>query len=323
LAVSYSSANFPTGLHNIRIHLNLNNPQEAYNERLNLKRNPNVYFTLHSNQEKRLETRIDGYLVQASVFPSGKVVISIPCSKKPFPITMHSPLQTTSDFTSLIAEIRRFLVQCLLDFNGRLVPPIHAPTWRLVHADINWDVPSTALNFLTMNDIQITLLDNVILRIYRKKLDDAKTYIRVEGTHSFGNAPVGTDEIGPIIVTAAEELAQRLAMKKEKERPLAMVYNNKCAACGQEIDESPTIRKYQPLSCYHPILGKLNGIICSRCLNWSYDVGSHLYHQEDDAPHYHRKPLKLKDGRYLTSDGKSFHYDNSWFFLEEEGVESQ
>jgi hypothetical protein len=30
----------------------------------------------------------------------------------------------------------------------------------------------------------------------------------------------------------------------------------------------------------------------------------------------HRKSLRLKNGIYLTSDGKSFHYDNSSFFLD-------
>lgn len=219
LAARYCNAGIPTGLHNIRVHVTLNNPAEAYHERLDYHNNPHVFYTLHANKEKRIETQIDSYLVQASVFPSGKVVIAIPCSDKPFPITMSNSAQTTSDFNALIAQIRYFLVDCFRDFRGSIVPPIHSAAWRLVHADINWDIPTTALNFLKINDIQITKVNDIILRVYKKMLN-AKTYVRVEeGTHAFKNIPIGTDAIGPTLVSAAEQAAQRLKLDGDKERP--------------------------------------------------------------------------------------------------------
>lgn len=86
-----------------------------------------------------------------------------------------------------------------------------------------------------------------------------------------------------------------------------MMKKYRCAACGDEIDwSSPTIRKYAPRDCKHPILKSFHGIICSNCWNWSYNIFVRLRRNQ--------KPLKLKDGRYLLPNGEWFRYDNSAFF---------
>lgn len=208
----------PIVFHNIRIHVKLNNQSEAYYERLNYKNNSNVYYTKHANQEKRLETRIDGYLIRASVFPKGKLIITIPCSDRPLPIIMDSASRMSGVINGLTNQIRYFLINAFRDFNCQIVPPVHTPSaWVLIHSDINFDVPTTTLNFLNMVDIQITQVDDIIFRVY-KKLLDAKPFIRFEeGTHPFRNAQLGTDDIGPIVISAAEDLAQRVAMVEEND----------------------------------------------------------------------------------------------------------
>ena len=200
----------PIAMHNIRLQTTLVNPTEAYEERLNLRNNPYCYFTTHANKEKRLEFYIDGYLVQCSVYPNGKVVICINSSSRPLPISPNNRDKTTSDFTSFVAQIRAFLVQNLRDFHSKIVPPIHDPSWCLVHADFNTDIPTKDINFrgcIQVNDFA----NNVVLKIYKKRLGpQGKRYIRFEeGVHTFKNAPIN-NSIGETIVTAAKEAQQNI-----------------------------------------------------------------------------------------------------------------
>ena len=197
-------------MHNIRLQTSLLNPTEAYEERLNIKNNPYCYFTTHANKEKRLEFYIDGYLVQCSIFPSGKVAISIISSSRPFPISPNNADRITSDFSSFVAQIRAFLVQNLRDFHGKIVPPVHDPSWCLVHADFNTDIPTKDINFrgcLQVNDFA----NNVVLKVYKKRLGlQGKRYIRFEeGVHAFKNAPLDST-IGETIVAAAKEAQQNI-----------------------------------------------------------------------------------------------------------------
>jgi hypothetical protein len=200
----------PIAMHNIRIQTTLLNRTEAYEERLNIKNNPYCYYTTHANKEKRIEFYIDGYLVVCSVYPNGKVVISIPSSSRPLPISSNSADKTTSDFISFVAQIRAFLVQNLRDFHGKIVPPIHDPSWCLVHADFNTDVPTKDINFrgcIQVNDFA----NNVVLKIYKKRLGpQGKRYIRFEeGVHAFHNAPLD-NSIGETIVAAAKQAQQNI-----------------------------------------------------------------------------------------------------------------
>jgi hypothetical protein len=109
-----------------------------------------------------------------------------------------------------------------------------------------------------------------------------------------------------------------------RERPLAMAQlssnnNVKCAACGREIDQSPSIRKYQPLACWHPELRKLGGLICSHCKNWDFDTFDRYDRSNDNSTgSSSRRPLRLKDGKFLTSNGGCFRSDITAFFLQQQ-----
>ena len=199
----------PIGFHNIRIHLALppEYASEAYNERLAHVRESNT-----REKSKRVNAVIDGFKVELLFYPKGKVVIMVPCSDRPFPIHLDSPEQVTSDFNSFVAQIRRIIVTHLSDHRGRIVPPIHSSAWRLVHGDLNWDIPTTMLSYLGMDGIQITKASDAILRIYRKRVRGER-YVRVEeGVHRFTKDVKGgfDNSVGFSIIEAAKRAQKQL-----------------------------------------------------------------------------------------------------------------
>lgn len=206
----------PTGIHNIRIHLSL--PQEyvteVYYERLAHLSEPPT----KREKAKTVSTMIDGFEVRMKFYPkSNTVVIMVPCSDVPFPISLNSPERVTSDFNSFVAQIRRVICAHLSDNKGRIVPPIHSPVWRLIHADINWDIPTTTLSYLSMDGIQVTKVNDIVVRVYRKRIMGER-FVRVEeGVHSFmKDTQEGfNDSIGSVIVGAARRAQKKLPVSAE------------------------------------------------------------------------------------------------------------
>lgn len=198
------------GMHKLHLHLTIGGGnhsliEEAYHERL-----AHVPANSNNNKEKLVERRIDNYLVRCSFFPSGAVDIYIPCSDRPFPIYMHDHDDTAINIIGFISQIRQFISSsdCLNDTRGVLVPPIKDPAWELVDADLNFDVPITPLKFKTMGHYQIVKFGEVF-RIYKKMLD-GQLYVRVEQDMVF-KAPISNkEELGPIIVSAAKLMPQKL-----------------------------------------------------------------------------------------------------------------
>jgi hypothetical protein len=197
-------------MHKLHLHLtygggNQSLIDEAYHERLaHIPANPK------KNKEKLVERRIDNYLVRCSFFPSGAVDIYIPCSDRPFPIYMHDPDATAINIIGFISQIRQFISSsdCLNDTRGALVPPIQDPAWQLVDADLNFDVPITTLKFKIMRHFQIVKFGEVF-RIYRKLLG-GQPYARVEQDKVFKTPLSNKEELGPIIVSAAKLVPQKL-----------------------------------------------------------------------------------------------------------------
>jgi hypothetical protein len=198
------------GMHKLHLHLTIgggNHPviEEAYRERLaHIPANPK------KNKEKLVERRIDNYLVKCSFFPSGAVDIYIPSSDRTFPIYMHDPDATAINIVGFISQIRQFISspECLNDTRGALVPPIQDPAWQLVDADLNFDVPITTLKFKIMRHFQIVKFGEVF-RIYRKLLE-GQPYARVEQDKVFKTPLSNKEELGPIIVSAAQLVPQKL-----------------------------------------------------------------------------------------------------------------
>src|SRR5215203_506733 len=198
------------GMHKLHLHLTIGGGnhsliEEAYHERLaHIPANPS------KNKEKRVERRIDNYLVKCFFFPHGAVEIYIPCSDRPFPIYMDDPDATAINIIGFISQVRQFICSsdCLNDTRGVTVPPIQDPAWQLVDADLNFDVPITRMNFKIMGHYQIVKFGEVF-RIYKKMLD-GQTYARVE-QHKVYQAPLSNkEELGPIIVSAAKLVPQKL-----------------------------------------------------------------------------------------------------------------
>ena len=205
-----TSRAIPVGIHKIHIHLSVGggNPsliQEAYDERLaDVPANP------RKNQEKLVECRIDNHLVKCCFFPSGAVDIYIPCSAQPFPIYIHDPEATAINLIGFASQIRQFICSsdCLKDSRGLLVPSIQDPVWQLVDADINFDVPITPMKCKIMGHYQIVKFGEVF-RIYKKMLD-GQPYARVEQDKVFKTPLSNKEELGPLIVSAAKLVPQKL-----------------------------------------------------------------------------------------------------------------
>jgi len=216
LAVSDADGVAPTGMHNVHIHVTLPSPayaKEVYEERLHYIKPQNT-----KQRAKKLEAKMDNYRVRCLVYPHGKIIITIPCTEKPFPINLDSPEQTSIEFIALVAAIRHQLTtNWLSDSRGIIVPPIQSDAWRFVHADLNWDIPTTALNFLDMCDVQITHFNDV-WRFYKKQIDN-HLYVRIEqGTHQFSNALTTVsfnESIGATIIAAVKEARDKLRVMKE------------------------------------------------------------------------------------------------------------
>ncbi len=204
----------PSGMHKIHIHLDLNRvyASEAYHERLaHVPIRPSV---ADNNKGKLLSCRIQNQLVNCFISPHGAVDIYIRCSRKPLPIYIQDPDATRTYIIAFVSEVRQFLCGSsgLKDYSSKIVPPIQ--NWRLVRADINFDVPCTTNKFQITANMQITKFGDVF-RIYAKMLE-GKTHIRLEQDNVF-NAPLsGTNEnnnnqnLGHTIVSAAKSLARKL-----------------------------------------------------------------------------------------------------------------
>jgi hypothetical protein len=219
-----SSGRIPTGMHNILIHLTLfpGTEQEAYHTSL-----ADVPPSQKYNKVKFLETKIDGHLIQYQVYPKGKVIIHIPSTRRPFVILddYASSQLTSSAYTFLpdyflpfVAQIRDFLQRRLSDnIQCKIVPPLQGltSTWVLKHADLNWDVPTTPLNYKVFSSpVQIPHLNGIFLRVYRKMSLQHRTQLRVEeGVHKFNSSFTdATSSLGPTIISAAKDAMQKLSL---------------------------------------------------------------------------------------------------------------
>jgi hypothetical protein len=209
----------PVGLHNIRLTLQLppELTSEVYHEHLS-----DIPPSSTREKSKRIAFKVDGFKVDVFFYPNknAKTVIIVSCSNRPFPISLNSPERTTSDFTSFVAQIRGAICRRLSDGNGRIVPPVHnARCWRLASAEFNWDLTVTTMQYLGMDGLQITKVNDITQRIYRKRIE-GKHVMRIEETvHSFPSAEeekIGRaidNSVGDSLVAAAKAVKKNLSMR--------------------------------------------------------------------------------------------------------------
>jgi hypothetical protein len=120
---------------------------------------------------------------------AGKVIIAVPSSERPLPFPNKEDL--ANEFLIFLGEIRGYIQRCLSDRRGVLVPS--AFSWRLVHADINKDVPCSPELFLTLHDMEMIRVDGVF-RFYARMLQ-GYCHVRLEkGNHVFNQTVEQTME---------------------------------------------------------------------------------------------------------------------------------
>jgi hypothetical protein len=207
-------------MHNIRLFLQIP-PQyakEVYYERLS-----HIPESKTKEKAKKLSTKIDNYKIDIFFYPTEnrKTVIYTSCSDKPFPISLNTPQRVTSDFTSFVAQIHHFICSHISDYRGKIIGPIHnTQYWTTGRFEYNWDIPTTTLQFLGMDGIQVTGVDDVIKRVYRKRFsDNGKRCIRLEESVDLAallgkkrsELPID-DTIGFSLVEAAKAVKKRLSM---------------------------------------------------------------------------------------------------------------
>jgi hypothetical protein len=134
-----------------------------------------------NNQGKTLpHTCIDSYEIKVDVFPNATVTVTVPSTDNPLPFPNTEEL--ANEFLVFLGEIRGYIQRCLSDKRGVIVPSVLS--WRLVHADINKDVPCSSELFITFPKLEISRLDGVF-RLYARMLQ-GHCHVRLEkGNHVF------------------------------------------------------------------------------------------------------------------------------------------
>jgi hypothetical protein len=209
----------PAGMHNIHIHVNL--PPEyadiVYNERL-----VDVPPQKTKQRAKKIQDRIDGYLVTCLIYPrSSKAIITIPCSDTQFPLAPFLDDNTlTAEFNGFVDQIRHFMATRLADKKGIIVPPIHSSRWRFIQADLAWDAPISISEYRIMTNIQLKTWNGVRLQLYKKRMANGNYYARVEERfHPFstkdGNKSTSfNDSIGSTIKEAVRNAQEEILKTK-------------------------------------------------------------------------------------------------------------
>lgn len=197
----------PVSMHNIHIHVNLPSQcvDEVYNFRLRHKPPSQT-----RQKDKRLEIRLDRFLVTCRFFPeSPTVIITIPCSEAPFLLSPVPIGDTNNRLTSLFkdfaSQIRGVMCVDLRDTTGAIIPPIDSSRWRFIQADLGWDTPITPKQYRVMTNVQLTTFNDIVLQIYKKRIS-GHYFARVEErNHQFSNQQTTTsfdNDIGPKITEA-------------------------------------------------------------------------------------------------------------------------
>ena len=208
--VANDTGGIRVGAHKIQIHLQVyeGRAQEAYEEYLH-----DVAPNRRNNKAKELEAAVEIsgniYHVKACVFPCGTIDVYVPCPDNPFPLGFQDREKTNKDFLLLLAQIRCMLQIKMRDPHNRIIPPTHNPCWRLKNCDINFDVPTGAINlevFPNLQAKQFYLLAG--FRIYPRMVG-AQPVIRVEKACKNFDMPL-TDDIGLTLIE--EALSERKAL---------------------------------------------------------------------------------------------------------------
>jgi hypothetical protein len=194
-------------MHNIHIHVKL--PSQCVDEVYNLRLR-HIPPSQTRQKDKRLEIRLDRFLVNCQFFPeSPTVIITIPCSDAPFPLSPVPIDDTNNRLTSLFkdfaSQIRGVMCFKLRDTTGAIIPPIDSSCWLFIQADLSWDTPITPKQYRVMTNVQLKTFNDIVLQIYKKRIS-GHYYGRVEErNHQFSNQQTITsfdNDIGSKITEA-------------------------------------------------------------------------------------------------------------------------
>lgn len=139
-----------------------------------------------NNQAKTLPpTYNGGYEIIVDVYPNnGKVIIAVP--SKDYPLPFPNTEEIANEFLAFLGAIKGYIERCLSDKRGVLVPSVLS--WRLIHADINKDIPCSPELFLTFPKLEMIRVDGVF-RAYTRMLNGCCHFRFEKGNHVF-NQPM-------------------------------------------------------------------------------------------------------------------------------------
>jgi hypothetical protein len=158
-------------------------------------------------------TYIGGYEIIVDVYPNnGKVIIALP--SKDYPLPFPNTEELANEFLAFLGAIKGYIERCLSDKRGVLVPSVLS--WRLVHADINKDVPCSPELFLTFPKMEIIRADGVF-RAYARMLHGCCHFRFEKGNHVFNQT------MEHVITSLVKEVGQEsssIAASEEKDPAL-------------------------------------------------------------------------------------------------------
>jgi hypothetical protein len=202
-------------MHNIHIHVNL--PSQCVNEVYNfrLRHKPPSQT---KQKDKRLEMRLDRFLVNCQFFPeSPTVIITIPCSDAPFPLS-PVPIDDTNNnrltslFKDFASQIRGVMCVELRDTTGAIIPPIDSSRWRFIQADLGWDTPITPKQYRVMTDVQLTTFNDIVLQSTKSAY---RATIMPEWKSETTNSQINK-QLLHLIMTLAQKLPKHSSQRRQQ-----------------------------------------------------------------------------------------------------------
>ena len=131
-----------------------------------------IYVTkiTEGNKSKVHEEMIGQRNVKYEVYPSGRIMIYIACSNKPFKLEVE---EDVSSFFAFLGQAKDRLVHFISDFSEQAIPSVM--DWILVQCDINQDIGINIVEELSLSDLQLRIHDR-IFRLYVNSIAGSSYY---------------------------------------------------------------------------------------------------------------------------------------------------
>ncbi len=140
------------------------------------------------------------------------MIIAVP--SKDYPLPFPNTEEIANEFIAFLGAIKGYIERCLFDKRGVLVPSVLS--WRLIHADINKDVPCSPELFLTFPKMEIIRADGVF-RAYTRMLHGCCHFRFEKGNHVFNQT---MEHVITSLVKDVRQESSSIAVSEEKDHAL-------------------------------------------------------------------------------------------------------